>query len=400
MPKRSRASLDSTTSRRSTRVSRTSTSASTATSRRRGGRNSLGGGRHLANQSSKVCRKWAQVLRPPRPGINFKALVWVPVEELDEEERKVYDEVAEKRRKLSAMSQKEKKADGSNPSSNHGNDTMDVDPSTPSMSSGPAKGKEAFAETTKEVPKVQIKTKEESDQATARTQNDSEKTDMEMKDVSIDKTEEQTSPATTGEEISDPKTQDVSNSDDSEEILKQSGKKEDTNDKKQMNEKSIITTGPITYHPEYKKDSESKETKDESPPQNEEQTNQIEKSLENAENISTAAGQVVKENTTSNTAEELPSMDTSSPTQELSNQPISGVEGNNKKSVKKENETNQTKDHPENSSNENSTASTEDVNDSTTSATVANKASSSIEEQTNEQNVGAESFTKQTPLTE
>ena len=99
--KRSRASLDPsaiTTSRRSTRVSRTSTGSSSAplsSTRRRNARLST-----FSHNINKQCRKWTQVLRPPRPGVAFKALVWVPVENLDDDERKVYTEKNEKKRKL------------------------------------------------------------------------------------------------------------------------------------------------------------------------------------------------------------------------------------------------------------------------------------------------------------
>ena len=97
--KRSRSSLDSTTSRRSTRVSRASTTPSTSSRRRSGG--STNRSTLIANfLSDKECRKWTQVLRPPRPGVGFKSMVWVPVDELDDDERKVYSEQLEKRRKL------------------------------------------------------------------------------------------------------------------------------------------------------------------------------------------------------------------------------------------------------------------------------------------------------------
>ena len=53
-----------------------------------------------ASTSDKPARKWAQVLRPLKPGVGFKTLKWVPVNQLTMIERNVYDEEElEKKRK-------------------------------------------------------------------------------------------------------------------------------------------------------------------------------------------------------------------------------------------------------------------------------------------------------------
>ena len=51
------------------------------------GRGSGGAGRIRANINQAPTRKWAEVLRPPAPGVKFLIPTWVPIEQLTEEER-------------------------------------------------------------------------------------------------------------------------------------------------------------------------------------------------------------------------------------------------------------------------------------------------------------------------
>lgn len=107
--RRTKKSLDGktpTSARRSTRVSRGSIGggSSDADGKLSAASSRLRKKNRLSLASTQPCQKWANVLRPPRNGVGFKTMKWVPLSELTIEERIVYDEeMQEKRKRMGKM---------------------------------------------------------------------------------------------------------------------------------------------------------------------------------------------------------------------------------------------------------------------------------------------------------